>query len=796
MSIVPAQFERRVGNPRDTVMEDAYANSVHSTESQSVSIDFVGAMLRRKWVIFLLVALSVIIAILAYILQAPQFASNLRIMIWTQAPPSIVNGETVLQSVSLPKHQNLIKSELVLSDALDKGALAKLSTFEAASSPLLKLRKSLDVVPIEKSADTLEITCKGPHAGELPKILHEVVESYIRVINEETAATGKESVAIIEKLQNRVVEEKDVAEKRYFELMKKLGLSSETVNGELVNPFLDKVKNLTEQRDLRQREEREASDRIRSLEEVENFEGENRPDLVKAIVLEAEKYLQLGETPLTNNQQVANADLQRRLQDQLTNLEMANAELEKKAALYAQSFDENHPSRKRVNHDLEFNKSRKADLQAEIAKLKSETAKWNSSLQEGETKEMKTANDAIIRLYHTALRRDRDRHFKEVRDLNEELDALSQQMASVTADMSELNLLRIQIKEKENSLREILDRLSKISLVSSNYATTKVKVIDNPLPGVKVAPSLRNFLLFAILIGSSLGGALAIVLDRSDLSYRNPLEIFNKLGVPVISKIPLINSDHQENEFSCALTLATAINRRSPAAEAFRAARTAMLYYSRQTGAKVFLMTSPSPGDGKSTTITNLAISIAQSGKRVVILDADLHRPRIHSQFGIEAGYGLVDYGHGKLSLDDITQSTAIHENLFVVTAGSQADSPGEFVVSSAFKDVLNGLKERFDIVLVDSPPLLPVADATAISTQVDAVLLVFRIRDGIVLASQKARDLLELVHAKILGVIVNGVDENPFYDEFGAYGYSRFGYSSRYAAESKKYYAEEFEAS
>ncbi len=278
------------------------------------------------------------------------------------------------------------------------------------------------------------------------------------------------------------------------------------------------------------------------------------------------------------------------------------------------------------------------------------------------------------------------------------------------------------------------------------------------------------------MVGGLIGTALALLVDRADMTFRNPYEIFQKMKVPVICKVPNISKTKVKHNLPCGPTLITAIDPRSAAAEAFRAARTAMLFFSNHTGAKTFLVSSPSAGDGKSTTVSNLAVSLAQSGKRVCLLDCDLRRPRQHKHFGVDLKPGLLDAGEKAIDLDSAIKPT-FQENLSIVTSGGHPDNPGEFVVSPKFREVLSALRERFDIVLLDSPPLLPVADATSLSTQVDGVLLVFRIRKGVVLASTKARELLDLVHARTLGVIVNGVDQNPYYSEYGGYGYT--GYNS-----------------
>jgi capsular exopolysaccharide synthesis family protein len=212
-------------------------------------------------------------------------------------------------------------------------------------------------------------------------------------------------------------------------------------------------------------------------------------------------------------------------------------------------------------------------------------------------------------------------------------------------------------------------------------------------------------------------------------------------------------------------------------------------------GTKTIMITSPSPGDGKSTVACNLAISIAQSGKRVALVDADLRRPRIHQHFGISDKVGLMSVMKGESSLKEALQPTFL-PNLYVLPCGHRPKNPGEVVTSENFAKVIELLRGGFDMVVLDTPPVIPVADPVSIATLVDGVYLVFRIRRGVKITASRAKESLAQVNARLLGVIVNGLDENPHYNDYGGYyQYSVYAnYGRLYQDRIQKEYKEDNE--
>ena len=176
----------------------------------------------------------------------------------------------------------------------------------------------------------------------------------------------------------------------------------------------------------------------------------------------------------------------------------------------------------------------------------------------------------------------------------------------------------------------------------------------------------------------------------------------------------------------------------------------------------------------------------------MVLVDADFRRPRVDRYFGEEMNPGLLDILSGEANLDETIRTSGLQEKLSLITSGGRPANPGELVTSEAFKELICELRDRFDFVLIDSPPVLPVSDPASIASLVDGVYMVTRIRKGVKLTAQKAKDTLDTVGAKWMGIIVNGIDENPHYSEYGyQYGnYSYYGgrYGRYYDSRNKSY--------
>ena len=221
--------------------------------------------------------------------------------------------------------------------------------------------------------------------------------------------------------------------------------------------------------------------------------------------------------------------------------------------------------------------------------------------------------------------------------------------------------------------------------------------------------------------------------------------------------------------------LVTQLDTHAPRVESFRVLRTNLQYIDVDKDAKIFAITSPMPGDGKSTTAINMAITLAQAGQRTVLVEADLRRPRVADYLHLEHAVGLTTVLAGKVAVADVLQPWG-SDGLEVITSGSIPPNPAELLQSNAMKILLADLRSHYDVVIIDTPPALPVTDAALLAAEADGAILV--VRNGKTTRDQatQAKKRLDSVGAVLVGTVFN------FAPERGAKGYGyRYGYGYGY---------------
>lgn len=267
-------------------------------------------------------------------------------------------------------------------------------------------------------------------------------------------------------------------------------------------------------------------------------------------------------------------------------------------------------------------------------------------------------------------------------------------------------------------------------------------------PTTPSAPNTKLNLLLGLVIGLALGVTAAILRTTLDNRVRGEADLRRVTSAPLLGGI----SFDQDATRKPLLTQAAA---QSPRAESFRQLRTNLQFANVSGRAKSVLLTSSLPGEGKSTTATNLAIALAQAGQTVCLVDADLRRPMVNEYLGLDRNAGLTTALVGSSDVNELLQPWG-EDNLFVLTSGQIPPNPSELLGSEEMKHLVDRLEHAFDTVIIDAPPLLPVTDAAVLAQHVGGVVVVVGSQKIKVQDLEKSLGALELVGATLLGIVMN----------------------------------------
>ncbi|KRF05097.1 chromosome partitioning protein [Arthrobacter sp. Soil782] len=315
----------------------------------------------------------------------------------------------------------------------------------------------------------------------------------------------------------------------------------------------------------------------------------------------------------------------------------------------------------------------------------------------------------------------------------------------------------------------LVERIEDLETTAEDGASpVKLSVVTPAIaPTAPSAPNTRLNLALGLVVGLIIGLTAALLRTTLDTRLRGEADLRRITDSPVLGGIAF-DSDATKKPL---LTQAPA---QSPRTEAFRQIRTNLQFSHVSHASKTVLVTSSLPGEGKSTTAINLAIAMAQSGQSVVLIDADLRRPRVDEYLGLERNAGLTTALVGRADVRDLLQPWGEHE-LYVLTSGQIPPNPSELLGSKTMKKLIAGLEDTFDAVIIDAPPLLPVTDAAVLAQQVGGVVMVIGSSKVKLPDVQKSLASLEMVDADVLGVVLNLLPtKGP-----DAYAYSYYSYES-----------------
>ncbi len=349
------------------------------------------------------------------------------------------------------------------------------------------------------------------------------------------------------------------------------------------------------------------------------------------------------------------------------------------------------------------------------------------------------------------------------------------------------------VNTTRNLYNTLLTRLQETEVVKGSQLSNASVMDAAELPGWPVEPNVPMSLMFATVLGLVVGVGLTLVLENVDTSFKTPEEVRRSLRLPTLGVVPDFAVGARKTRALPYLGARSLPARRAPervqrptslSAEAYRSIRTSILFMNPVAPPRTLLVTSSQPREGKTATSVNLAISLAHLGNRVVLIDADMRQPRCHRALGLAQGTGLAEVLRGNASLDEAlvrvrldgeTTGDASDEagraGLYLLQSGLPPGDPSELLASSRMRELLATLRERFDMVLIDSPPVFPITDSAILAPAVEGVVLVVRGHQTDRRVISEALERLRLMKAHVVGVVLNGVDpDSTYYSKYSYY--------------------------
>ena len=755
----------------------------NSDDGVELKIDFVGLLKRHYPLILLGCFVGCLGAAIYYSKQVPSYQSSLAVHVGqkhaelSRAEKGDTGGISMQDQV-LETHLELITSPKVLTQANDR--LSK----DASSSGLRVNTGRLVVSRSNKGASTIRASYSDTNPENAVKILLAVYETYKEYIDSKSKNVSSEAAELIAKslVENenavRAADEEyrdeianipalvdsdgriqDVHRLRLATLESELSTvrgsaSSALARKQLITSFLESKR----------------GEEITEVEVISLFDEKDMARFNKIFMLGPK----LESSAESYDQQLEQMRLQRFL------------ELNVKRKGLEARFGGGHPEVESIIREMAvvddyFTKARRAAKAERTAKV-----------EDGKTEEPAIPRASMLRSYTEIL----DRDMSELAKRASELLSLSESEEKLARGIYEKSLNTAALKSKLDRAQarydEAFKRLQEIDL-AQDYVGFTMDLIAPPVPaGAPTWPQKSKIAGVGVMAGLMLGLGLAFLAEYSDKTFRNPEDVERTLRSSIMAHIP--NLDIKEIAKSklpnshISPVVVTFHKPRGTESETYRVLRTSMLFASKRSEQSVLMVTSPCPGDGKSTTISNLAVSLAQTGKKVLLVDADLRRPTICTVFGMETSFGLSDFISDQRELQKCVRPSE-QPDLDICSNGSKTSRPAELLESDRFREFVTEARHLYDFVLIDTPPVLAVADPMIVGEAVDACLLAIKVDRSSRSYVERARRVLAEHDVDILGIVVNAAASNP-----RGYGYKSYNYNSRYeygkVASYRKYYS------
>ncbi|KPJ59977.1 MAG: hypothetical protein AMJ46_08505 [Latescibacteria bacterium DG_63] len=661
----------------------------------------------------------------------------------------ILNNQVeILRSRTLAERTISKLRNLPVSDRLE--LFASEDGKASMASLIERLSPAVEISPIQNT-NIIVVKARAGKPYEASLIANTIVETYLELNLSWARGEVTEIKSFVEEQLTLVRERLSSAEdklKRFQESEKVASLSHET----------------------------EAA--VKKLAEFDALKGQAEVDLEST-----QRRLTFLETQLSDQRKSLVDDIGRVSAPMVTQLRGTLANLEGIRTRYlAQGYPENHEKMKEIERRIEETKGQL------VTKTKSALSE-EVSLQDP----FSYSQELIERILDLEV---------EVRTLRARVEGFDQLVSQYAVELERLpgKALALARLEREREVNEqillmLMDRYEEARIKEAGQLGNASVVDRAEEPREPILPRKRRNVLLGSVAGLLLGLLCVFSLERLRDRIADVSDVETATdGIPVLAAIPsattkrrgfrLLRTRRRVFPFqgssgeAVPKVLLTELSPRSEISESYRTLRTNILFSQVDKPLRTIVLTSPGPTEGKSTVVANLGFVMAQAKNKTVVIDSDLRRPTVSLLLGTPKGAGLTDVLSGKAVLDDVITSTSV-DGLFLVGTGTLPPNPSEMLGSLRMRQVIAELAAKFEFVLFDSPPVLPISDAAALGARVDGVLMVARCGVTGVAGLSRAISVMRGVHARVIGIILNDLDIRQrlgegYYDYYRSYSHAQ----------------------
>lgn len=797
-------------------------------DESEFSIDLLGVLNRRKGLILASAFIGLLVGGSYFLFMPPKYESRAQILLMQNDSASMASnmdsGQNSISEDLLATHMSMLQSSRIVADALtiEPGAGNDLEDLEAeVSSDFVESSEDIEAVtkqeglttttfpaelhnlgqlesivsrlgedetPVDYVIDNLYVTRGGdgaardarvlslafrhPDPVDSQKVVEAILAMYKEFVKDKFQDVNEEAVGLIGKAREELTSKIEQLNEEYQEFRENAPVLASTEGG--ANVYAIRYEELSADLSDLLVQIDEASGRLTLVkQQLERLKDSDGHELEKLALIDEKNAERLGILVTVERGEAQTAAFQALMPERMAG---AQTEYSSLLALKGQlrqalsDFGAKHPE--------------VVTLQTQIKEMEEFFLKRSAVLGNVEEEAPLTPDD-VMNAYVNLLENDLLALQQRKTDLEKQINESEEKARElVSTEIENENLLR-EISRQEDLFSSVVERLRDINMQSDSSALIQ-EVIEEPRLGEQVSPNAPIAAAITMLATMLLAGSTILLAELSDKSIHSAEDLEEIYDAPILSHVPDFERDAETRllmrkvakikpQFAPALIAYH--DPKSRISEIYRTVRTQLLF-NLGKDKKVVAVTSPTQSDGKSTNIANLAVSLAKTGKSVLLIDADMRRPTLHTIFGLQASPGLSDVLEHEVELSDGLHAE-LAENLSVITCGEIPENPAELLSQDSFGEFVSHVREKFDYVLIDCPPVLPVSDPCIAAKHVDAMLLVTSLDGEGVPKARYCQKSLAASGAAIGGLIVNRAGKTNGYYAYPGYEVS---YSQQYA--------------